>query len=107
MIFLHFPVDKRDIIVYNLVQCQKRKKGRIVSMVYDKVIDIVANQFDVEREELSAETDFVDDLRADSLDVVELIMALEDEFEIEVPDDQMESVRTVGDVVSYLEDIVE
>lgn len=76
-------------------------------MVYDKVIDIVANQFDVEREELSAETDFVDDLRADSLDVVELIMALEDEFEIEVPDDQMESVRTVGDVVSYLEDIVE
>lgn len=76
-------------------------------MVYDKVIEIIANQFDVERDSLSADTDFVEDLKADSLDVVELIMALEDEFEIEVPDDKLESVKTIGDVVGFLEEIVD
>lgn len=78
-----------------------------VFVVYDKVIEIIANQFDVERDSLSADTDFVEDLKADSLDVVELIMALEDEFEIEVPDDKLESVKTIGDVVGFLEEIVD
>ncbi len=75
-------------------------------MVYEKTIEIIANQFDVEKDTLSRETGFVDDLKADSLDVVELIMALEDEFGIEVPDEQLENVKTIGDVVDYLEDTV-
>ncbi len=76
-------------------------------MVYDKVIEIVANQFDVDKDTLSGDTGFVEDLKADSLDVVELIMALEDEFSIEVPDDKLENIKTVGDVVSCLEDMVD
>lgn len=75
-------------------------------MVYEKVIEIIANQFDVDSDSLSSETGFVDDLKADSLDVVELIMALEDEFSIEVPDEQLENVRTIGDVVAFLEELV-
>lgn len=76
-------------------------------MVYDKVIEIIANQFDVERDTLSADTDFMEDLKADSLDVVELIMALEDEYGIEVPDDKLENVKTIGDVVAFLEEVVD
>lgn len=74
-------------------------------MVLEKVMEIIAGQFEVERDTLTLETSFVDDLRADSIDLLDLIMSVEDEFGIEVPDDQLENVKTIGDVVGYLEEI--
>jgi acyl carrier protein len=72
--------------------------------VEDKVIGIVSEQLGVPKEEITSESSFVDDLKADSLDVVELVMAFEDEFEITIPDDDYEKIRTVGDAVSYIEE---
>ncbi len=72
-------------------------------MVLEKVKMILAEQLEVEEDSITAETDIQDDLKADSLDVVDLIMSLEDEFEIEVPDEDIESLRTVGALVSYIE----
>lgn len=76
-------------------------------MVFEKIAEIIANQFDVEVDSISKETSFVDDLKADSLDVVEIIMAIEDEYGIEVPDEKLENVKTVGDVVGYIEELVD
>ena len=71
--------------------------------VEDKVIGIVSEQLGVPKEEVNRESSFVDDLKADSLDVVELVMEFEDEFEITIPDDDYEKIRTVGDAVDYIE----
>ena len=71
-------------------------------MVFEKVRDIVVEQLGVEEDEVTMESSFIDDLGADSLDIVELIMALEEEFEIEVPDEEAEKITTVGDVVEYI-----
>ncbi|WP_027634189.1 acyl carrier protein [Clostridium hydrogeniformans] len=71
-------------------------------MVFEKVKSIIADKLSVSESDITMETSFVDDLGADSLDVVELIMALEDEFEIEISDEQAESVTTVGEVVEYI-----
>lgn len=68
-----------------------------------KVREIVAEQLGISVEEISRESTFVDDLGADSLDIVELIMALEEEFSLEIPDEDAEKMRTVGDVADYLE----
>ena len=73
-------------------------------MIFEKVAQLLSEQFDIEPDTVTADTSFVDDLKADSLDVVELIMAIEEEFEIEIPDELLENVRTVGDVVNYLEE---
>mgnify|MGYP003450820702 CR=1 FL=1 len=72
-------------------------------MVLEKVKMILADQLEVEEDTINADTDIQDDLGADSLDVVDLIMSLEDEFEIEVPDEDIEKLRTVGALVSYIE----
>lgn len=72
-------------------------------MVLEKVKMILADQLEVEEDTITADTDIQDDLGADSLDVVDLIMSLEDEFEIEVPDEDIEKLRTVGALVSYIE----
>ena len=72
--------------------------------VEDKVIGIVSEQLSVPKEEVSRESSFVDDLKADSLDVVELVMEFEDEFEVTIPDDDYEKIRTVGDAVGYIEE---
>ena len=72
-------------------------------MVLEKVKVILAEQFDVEEDTLTNDTDLQDDLGADSLDVVDLLMSIEDEFEIEIPDDQIENIRTVGELVNYIE----
>lgn len=72
-------------------------------MVLEKVKAILAEQFDVEEEKITAETDLQEDLGADSLDVVDLLMSIEDEFEIEIPDDEIENIKTVGALVSYIE----
>lgn len=72
-------------------------------MVLEKVKMILADQLEVEEETITVDTDIQDDLGADSLDIVDLIMSLEDEFEIEVPDEDIEKLRTVGALVSYIE----
>ncbi len=72
-------------------------------MVLEKVKMILSDQLEVEEDTITNDTDIQDDLGADSLDVVDLIMSLEDEFEIEVPDEDIESLRTVGALVSYIE----
>lgn len=72
-------------------------------MVLEKIKVILAEQFDVEENTLQNDTDLQADLGADSLDVVDLLMSIEDEFEIEIPDEEIENIRTVGDLVSYIE----
>ena len=70
---------------------------------FEKVRDIVVEQLGVEPEEVSNESTFIDDLGADSLDIVELIMAFEEEFNIEIPDEAAEKIKTVQDVVTYID----
>jgi len=70
--------------------------------VSKRVRDLMASQLGVEEGELVPQASILDDLGADSLDVVELVMALEEAFDIEVPDDDVETIRTVGDVESYV-----
>ncbi len=72
--------------------------------IFDTVKGIVVEQLGVEEEEVSLESSFIEDLGADSLDIVELIMALEEEFELEVPDEDAEKLLTVGDVVDYIKE---
>lgn len=72
-------------------------------MVLEKVKAILAEQFDVEEDKITADTDLQEDLGADSLDVVDLLMSIEDEFEVEVPDEEIENIKTVGSLVSYIE----
>ena len=72
-------------------------------MVLEKVKANLAEQFDVEEEKITAETDLQEDLGADSLDVVDLLMSIEDEFDIEIPDEEIENIKTVGALVSYIE----
>ncbi len=67
-----------------------------------RVHSIVTDQLGVDKSSLTPEANLLDDLGADSLDVVELVMALEEEFSIEVPDDDVENIRTIGDVISYV-----
>ena len=74
-----------------------------VQMVLEKVKAILAEQFDYEEDKITPETTIADDLGADSLDVVDLLMSIEDEFEIEVPDEEIENIKTVGDLVKYIE----
>lgn len=72
-------------------------------MVFEKIRQILCDQLDIEESEVTMESNIAEDLGADSLDVVDLIMSIEDEFEIEVPDDNVESIKTVGDVVNFIE----
>ena len=73
-------------------------------MVFEKIKAILAEQFDVEEDSITMETNIQEDLGADSLDVVDLIMSLEDEFEFEVPDHEVENIKTVGALVQFVED---
>ncbi len=70
--------------------------------ITQKVTDIVAEQLDVSKDQITAETSFVDDLGADSLDIAELVMEFEDEFDLNIPDDQ-QGIKTIGDAVNYIE----
>ena len=75
--------------------------------VFEKIRDVIAEQLGVEDVEIiTMDTTFIDDLGADSLDIVELIMALEEEFDIEIPEAEAEKISTVGDVVDYIKDHV-
>ena len=70
--------------------------------VENRVKAIIVKQLGVKEEELAPEKSFIDDLGADSLDIVELVMAMEDEFDFEIPDEEAENIRTVGDAIKYI-----
>ena len=73
-------------------------------MVFDKIKEIIMEQLQVEESEITMETNLRKDLSADSLDAVEIIMAIEDEFGIEIPDEEAETIQTVQDLVRFVED---
>lgn len=70
--------------------------------IAEKVADIVSHQLDVEKEKVKPETSFINDLGADSLDIVELVMELEEAFDMSIPDEDAEKIRTVGEAVEYI-----
>jgi acyl carrier protein len=72
--------------------------------IEDKVKDIIVEQLGVNPEQVTPQAKFIEDLGADSLDTVELVMAFEEEFNVEVPDEEAEKLQTVGDVIKYIED---
>ena len=72
-------------------------------MILEKVIGILAEELDLDTEEIKAESSLQEDLGADSLDVVEIVMALEDEFDIEIPDEETGNIKRVQDIVNYIE----
>ncbi|CDQ40148.1 MULTISPECIES: acyl carrier protein [Virgibacillus] len=73
--------------------------------VFDRVKDMIVDRLDVEESKVTMEASFKDDLEADSLDVVELVMELEDEFDMEIADEEAEKINTVGDAVNYINNI--
>ncbi len=73
-------------------------------MVFEKIRDLLAEQLDANADDITLDTNIADDLGADSLDVVELLMAIEDEFEVEIPDEEIENLKTVGAVVDYIQE---
>lgn len=72
-------------------------------MIEEKIFDIIVDQFNVEKDSISVETSFKNDLNADSLDLVELIMALEDEFDLELEDENIEDINTINDVIVHID----
>ncbi len=73
-------------------------------MVLDKMKDILVEQLECDPEDITMESLLVDDLGADSLDAIDIVMSVEDEFKLEVPDEIIEKIETVGDIVNYIED---
>ena len=73
--------------------------------IEEKVIDIISEQMGVEKSDVSKETSFINDLNADSLDTVELVMEFEDEFDISIPDEEAEKIQTVGAAVDYISSV--
>ena len=74
-----------------------------MSAVQDKVIEIVCDQLTLDRTQVTPESSFLEDLGADSLDIVQLIMALEEEYHLEISDEEAEKIRTIQDIVDYIE----
>lgn len=74
--------------------------------IFEKVKEIMAEQLDINPDDITEETSFINDLEADSLDIVELIMALEEEFDTEIPDEEAEKISTVKDAVDYIKNAI-
>ena len=72
-------------------------------MTFEKITEILAEQLDADIDEMTMDTDIAKDLGADSLDVVELLMSIEDEFSVEIPDEEIENIKTIGELVEYIE----
>lgn len=70
--------------------------------IFNKIKDMIADNFDVDKDKITENTNFMNDLDADSIDLVEFILQLEDEFGAEIPDDEAEKIKTIGDAVSYI-----
>ena len=81
-----------------------KKKGGRRKDVFEKVKKILCDQLDLEEEQVTEEAEVIEDLGADSLDIVDLVMTLEEEFDTEIPDEDIENLKTVGDIVKYIED---
>lgn len=75
-------------------------------MVFEKIKEILANQLGAEEELMSMDTNIASDLGADSLDVVELLAEIQDEFQIEIPDEEIENIKTIGDLTEYIQNNV-
>lgn len=73
-----------------------------MASIEDKVKSIIVEQLGISEDEVKPEASFIDDLGADSLDIVELVMAMEEEFEIEIPDEEAENIKAVGDAINYI-----
>lgn len=73
-------------------------------MVFEKLRDIVVDQLDVDADKVTMGASISEDLGADSLDIVDLVMSLEEEFDMEIPDEAVENIKTIGDIVKYIED---
>ena len=73
-------------------------------MVFEKICSILAEQLDIDENSITMDSAIGDDLGADSLDVVDMVMSIEEEFEVEMPDELLETIKTVGDVVKYIEE---
>ncbi len=71
-------------------------------MILSKIKEIISEQFNIDEEDIDLDTSFRDDLNADSLDLVELVMGLEDEFDLEIGDDEVESIKTIGDALDFI-----
>lgn len=76
-------------------------------MATKKLLEIIATQFNINEKNITLETSFKDDLNADSLDLVELVMALEDEFDLEIDDEDVERIKTIGDAANYIKNTIE
>ena len=72
--------------------------------IFEQVKKILCDQLDLEEEQVNEDSEVIDDLGADSLDIVDLVMTLEEEFDTEIPDEDIENLRTVGDIVKYIEE---
>ena len=72
-------------------------------MVFEKIKKLLAEQLDVDENGMTMDTNIAKDLGADSLDVVELLMSIEDEFEVEIPDEEIENIRTIGELTDYIQ----
>ncbi|MGN0605591.1 MAG: acyl carrier protein [Oscillospiraceae bacterium] len=72
-------------------------------MIFDKLKEIVADQLDVDADKVTMDSNITEDLGADSLDTVDLVMSIEEVFDIEIPDEAVEKIKTVGDIVNYIE----
>lgn len=73
-------------------------------MVFEKIRALISDQLDIDEDKITMESAVIEDLGADSLDIVDLIMGLEEEFNVEIPDETVEDIKTVGDIVHYLEE---
>ncbi|MEF9865169.1 MAG: acyl carrier protein [Oscillospiraceae bacterium] len=73
-------------------------------MIFDRIREIICEQLELDEERVTMNSDIINDFEADSLDIVDLIMSLEDEFGLEVPDEEVENFRIVGDIVHYVEE---
>lgn len=76
-------------------------------MVFDKLKELIVDQLDVEEDEVTLEAKIQEDLEADSLDIVDLVMSVEDEFSVKVEDEDVEKIKTVGDLVTFIESHIE
>ena len=105
-LYRHFPT--KDALIEAVLMARDAEffallDARMDGVTFEKVRDIVVEQLGVEPDEVAIDSTFIDDLGADSLDIVELIMAFEEEFNIEIPDEAAEKIKTVQDVVTYID----
>ena len=84
---------------------RSNKKGVLTIMdTFERIRELLAEQLDIDEDKITMDSDILEDFEADSLDIVDMVMTLEDEFGVEVPDEQIENFHTVGDVVRYVEE---